>query len=62
LLNQVLGDDISDVARNCRLTCKASIATAENKAEIWEALTNEKSEYSMVEKEAMIGGFYSYDQ
>jgi 3-methyladenine DNA glycosylase AlkD len=62
ILNKVLGDDVSDVAKNCRLTCKASIPTAENKAEIWEALTSENSEYSMYEREAMISGFYSYDQ
>jgi len=61
-LNKVLGDDKSDVAKNCRLRCKASIPTAENKAEIWEAVTSETSDYSMYEREAMISGFYSYGQ
>lgn len=58
----MLGDDKSDVAKNCRLTCGASIATAENKAKVWEQLVNEDCGLSMYEREALVGGFYSYDQ
>lgn len=42
--------------------CKAATPTKENKAEVWKILTEKDSSYSMYEREAMISGFYSYDQ
>lgn len=58
LLEQVLGDDQSDKAKNLRLTCRATSSDPKIKEEIWELLTDPKSASSLYEKTAMMRGFY----
>lgn len=62
LLSDVIGDDKSDLARNTRLTCAASIADADNKEKVWNGLLDPKSTLSSKERQAQMAGFYSRDQ
>ena len=62
LLEFVIGDDNSDLAKNAKHACSASIATAENKERVWNELLDPKSKFSAKESEAMMAGFYSWDQ
>ena len=62
LLEQVLKDDNSDLAKNARHSCEASINTPENKERVWKELLDPNSKLSSKERQAMMGGFYSWDQ
>jgi len=62
LLHDVIGDDKSDLAKNTRLTCAASIADAESKEKVWNGLLDPKSALSSKERQAQMAGFYSWDQ
>ena len=62
LLEEILGSDNSDLAKNAKHCCAASIATAENKEKVWNELLDPNSKYSAKERQAMMGGFYSFDQ
>jgi len=62
LMEKVLKDDKSDIARRTRLTCEAASATLENKEKYWKILIDENTEYSIYDREAMISGFCSWDQ
>ncbi len=60
LLAKVIGEDKSDIAENTKETCIALIPTAENKAHIWEQLTDTNSTESIYKRAAKMGGFYSW--
>lgn len=62
VIEKVLGDDKSDVAKKTRLGCEACFATKENKDKLWETFIDEKTELSIQDREAMISGFCSWDQ
>ena len=62
LLAKVIGDDKSDIAENTKETCIALIPTAENKAHVWEQLTDTNSTESIYKRGAKMGGFYSWKQ
>ena len=47
LIEKVLGDDKSDVAKKTRLGCEASFATKENKDKLWAIFIDEKTELSI---------------
>ena len=62
LLEQVIGDDKSDLARNTRLTCQAATPTEDAKAEVWRELVDPQSKLSLYERRAQMAGFYSWAQ
>jgi hypothetical protein len=62
LIEKVLKDDKSDIARRTRLTCETAFATLENKEKYWNILVDENTEYSIYDREAIISGFCSWDQ
>jgi aminopeptidase N len=61
-LQEVQGDDKSDLAQNCKLTCEAYIPTAENKAAVWKEITDPNSTLSAKQRQAQMGGFFSASQ
>lgn len=58
----MLGDDKSDIAKGCRLTCEAANPDPETKALIWSQLVDPKSSFSLYERRSKMEGFYSWDQ
>lgn len=62
LLEKHLGDDKSDLSKNTRIFCEAAQADPAVKEKIWKELINPNSTYSLYERRAMMGGFYSWDQ
>jgi hypothetical protein len=62
LLAKVIGDDKSDIAENTKETCFAFIPTAENKAKVWEQITDPNSTESIYKRKAKMSGFYSWKQ
>lgn len=62
LLEEVLKDDKSDIATRTRMACMASIPDAQTKEQVWNELTDPKSQFSLYEKSAKMSGFYSFDQ
>jgi len=59
LLEKVLVDDKSDLARHCRLTCFATEPA--NKEQVWKDLLDPKSDYSLYDRRALMEGFYAWD-
>lgn len=62
LIEKILGEDKSDVAKKARLGCEACFATKENKEKLWEIFTDDKTTLSIQDREAMMSGFCSWDQ
>jgi len=62
MMEEVMGDEKSDLAENARLTCMACLPDAEGKAETWAAITDPNSGDSMKESIAKMSGFYSRKQ
>jgi hypothetical protein len=62
LLEKVLGDDKSDLAKRLRLQCEVSIPDAAVKEKAWYDITDPKSTVSDVEKRAIMSGFYAASQ
>jgi hypothetical protein len=62
ILQSVLGDDQSDLAKACRLTCQATTSNLEEKEKIWNDILDPKSSHSLYDKNALMGGFYCWDQ
>ena len=62
LLDKVLGEDKSDLAKQCRMTCEASRNHLGVKKATWNELVDPKSKLSLYERRAMMFGFYSWDQ
>lgn len=60
LLEKVLKDDKSDIAKSVRLQCEVSIADPAIKAKAWEDITDPNSPFSMKEKQAKMAGFYAW--
>jgi len=59
-MNNIIGDDKSDIAENTKETCLALIPTAEGKAKVWEALIDPNSTESIYKRQAKMAGFYSW--
>lgn len=50
LLEQVVGDDKSDLAKNVRIQCETSIPDADVKEKAWNEIVNPNSTYSDKER------------
>ncbi len=59
LLEATLGDDKTDLAANCRLTCMVALPDPEVKERTWQELIDVNSKDSLYEKRAKIAGFYA---
>ena len=46
LLNKIIGDDKSDLAKNVKIQCETSIPDAAVKEKAWNEIINPKSTYS----------------
>lgn len=62
LLEQVVGDDKSDLAKNVTIQCGVSIPDPAAKENAWKEIVNPNSTYSDKERQAMMSGFYAYSQ
>ena len=62
LLEKVLKDDKSDIARDVRAQCMTSIADPAVKEQAWKDITDPKSPLSNKLKEAKMLGFYAWSQ
>jgi hypothetical protein len=62
LLEVVVGDNKSDIAKNTRFACHAILPKAETKERIWKELTDPTSTESLYEKTAKMGAFSSWKQ
>ena len=62
MLEKVLKDDKSDIAKTVRLQCEVSIADPAVKAQAWKDITDPNSSFSMKEKQAKMSGFYAWSQ
>jgi len=62
LQTEVLGGDLSDIAKNTLLTCQAAIADVQNKEQVWKDITDPKSTLSSEQKGALMEGFWIQDQ
>lgn len=62
LIDEVLGEDKSDLAKNTRLVCAAAVPEAANKEKVWNDLLDPQSSLSSKQRQAMMSGFYSWDQ
>lgn len=62
MLEKVVGDDVSDLAKAVRITCGASIPDPAVKEKTWNEIMNPTSTCSDKEKEAMMSGFYAWSQ
>ena len=60
MLEKVIGNDKSDLAKCLRLTCETAIADPAAKEKAWNEIINPNSETSNKEKIAMMGGFYAW--
>lgn len=61
LLEEILGDEKSDLAINTRLTCLAGLPDANVKEDTWKAITDVNSQESLKERSAKMAGFKSWD-
>lgn len=61
LLDEVIGDDKSDVATNLKLACKASIPDKESKEKVWNDITDHTNNFSSYERAAMMTNFFKRD-
>lgn len=59
ILDKVLGDDKSDIAKKLRLTCEALTADPKIKEKVWKELVDPKSTLSVYERRAYMQGFYN---
>lgn len=62
LLEKVLKDDKSDIAKSVRLYCEVAVNDPAVKAQAWKDIVDPNSSFSMKEKQAKMGGFYSWGQ
>jgi hypothetical protein len=62
LMEEVIGDDKSDLAENARITCMACLPDVEGKATTWASITDPNSGDSLKESNAKMSGFYSRKQ
>jgi len=61
-MEQVIGDDKSDLAFNTKLACMALLPDEEGKAATWAALIDPNSTDSLKESTAKMSGFLSRNQ
>lgn len=61
MLDKVLKDDKSDIARNIRAQCMTSLPDAAIKEQAWNEITDPKSPISSKLKEAKMKGFYAWN-
>jgi hypothetical protein len=59
ILEKIVGEDKSDLAKRVRIQCETSIPDAAVKEKAWLEIINPKSTMSDVEKQAMMSGFYA---
>jgi len=62
LLEKVIGDDKSDIAKNVRIQCEASIPDPAVKEQVWKEITDPNSEISIKERQSKMMGFYARSQ
>lgn len=62
ILESTLGDDVSDIAQSVRNFCRATTSDLAVKEQIWNDILDPNSSLSLYEKNALMGGFYSWDQ
>ena len=51
LLQKVLGNDVSDLAQNLKLTCMASLPDPATKEQVWLELIDTNSSFSLYQRE-----------
>jgi len=61
LLDLVVGDDKSDIAKNLILCCEALLPDAAAKQSAWDKIVDHKNKYSSYERQALMDGFFSRD-
>jgi len=61
-LEEVLGDDKTDLSERTRATCRAGLPDPEIKASIWKEITDPDNSDSLYMRSAKMAGFYSWDQ
>ena len=58
LLQKVLGNDVSDLAQNLKLTCMASLPDPATKEQVWLELIDTNSSFSLYQRRAKMQGFF----
>ena len=59
LLESTLGDDKSDLAENCRISCMSGLPDPEVKARVWAEITDSHSTDSAYVRTAKMQSFYA---
>jgi hypothetical protein len=62
LLEVIIGDNKSDIAKNARFACLAILPKAEVKERVWKELTDPNSTESLYDRSAKMGAFSSWKQ
>lgn len=62
MLEQIIGDDKSDLAKRVKIQCEVSIPDAAVKEKAWNDIVDPKSTVSDVDKRAIMSGFWAGSQ